>query len=181
MGKIRRALTYTRLLTMNGHQRAVYFKKNDYFNAQGEDCFFQPINFGTEPKLISFGNNVYVAAKVTFINHDVIHMMLNTAEKTDRFSEYVGRINFGNNIFIGSNSTILYGVSIGSNCIVAAGSLVNKSIPTGSIVAGVPARVIGTYDDFMRDREKYSQSIPWNSTMSKEQRLDLQVDYYNKK
>ncbi|WP_166082349.1 acyltransferase [Erysipelothrix anatis] len=181
MGKIKRALTYARLLKKNGHQRAAYFKKNDYFNVQGDDCFFQPINFGTEPKLISFGSNVYIAAKVTFINHDVIHMMLNTAEKTDKFSEYVGPINFGNNIFIGSNSTILYGVSIGSNCIVAAGSLVNKSIPPGSIVAGVPARVIGSYDDFLNDREKYSQSVLWNSTMPKEQRLDLQVAHYCKK
>ncbi len=69
-------------------------------------------------------------------------------------------------------------MSIGSNCIVTAGSLVNKSIPPGSIVAGVPARVIGSYDDFLNDREKYSQSVLWNSTMPKEQRLDLQVARY---
>lgn len=51
-------------------------------------------------------------------------------------------ITIGNNCWIGSKVTVLDGVRIGSGCVVAAGSVVNKDMPENSIVAGVPARVI---------------------------------------
>ena len=51
-------------------------------------------------------------------------------------------IRIGNNCWIGSKVTILDGVTIGDNCIIAAGSVVNKNIPANSIIGGVPARVI---------------------------------------
>ena len=44
------------------------------------------------------------------------------------------------------------GVTIGDNCIIGAGSIVTKDIPSGSVAAGVPARVIST-------TEKYSKKI----------------------
>ncbi len=47
---------------------------------------------------------------------------------------------------IGSNSTILCGVTIGANAIVGAGSVVTKDVPAGTIVAGVPARVLRKVD-----------------------------------
>lgn len=48
----------------------------------------------------------------------------------------------GRNVWIGSNSTILQGVTIGDNSIIAAGSVVTKDVPANAIVAGVPARFI---------------------------------------
>ena len=54
----------------------------------------------------------------------------------------------GNNVFIGANTTLLYDVSIGNNVIIGAGSVVTKDIPDGVVAAGVPCKVIGTYDDF---------------------------------
>ncbi|WGQ12457.1 acyltransferase [Pedobacter gandavensis] len=57
------------------------------------------------------------------------------------------KITIGENCWIGAKVTILAGVSIGDNSIIAAGAVVNKSMPANSIIAGVPARVIkGTYD-----------------------------------
>lgn len=51
-------------------------------------------------------------------------------------------INIGNNCWIGSKVTILDGVSIGDNCVIAAGAVVNKSMPSNSVIGGVPAKVL---------------------------------------
>ena len=50
----------------------------------------------------------------------------------------------GDNCFIGAHSIILPGVTIGDHCIVAAASVVARDVPTGSLVAGNPARVVET-------------------------------------
>jgi acetyltransferase-like isoleucine patch superfamily enzyme len=55
-------------------------------------------------------------------------------------------IKIGKNCWIGSKVTILDGVTIGENCVIAAGSVVNKDVPDNSIVGGVPAKVIKQID-----------------------------------
>jgi acetyltransferase-like isoleucine patch superfamily enzyme len=51
-------------------------------------------------------------------------------------------VTIGNNVWIGCGSTILPGCSIGDNAVVGAGSVVTKSIPAGTIWAGIPAKQI---------------------------------------
>lgn len=51
-------------------------------------------------------------------------------------------VNIGKNVFIGSRVTVLKGVTIGDNVVIAAGSLVTKDVPKSQIVGGVPAKVI---------------------------------------
>lgn len=125
-------------------------KKHHYFKSIGEHCYLQPWNFGTEPHMISFGDNVHVASNVTFINHDITCMMFNYMDKRHRYRLRQGKINISDNVFIGSNSTILYDVNIGNNVIIGAGSLVNKDIPSGTVAAGVPAKVIGNFEDYRK-------------------------------
>ena len=57
----------------------------------------------------------------------------------------------GDNVYIGSEVTIIGGISIGNNCVIGAGSLVNKSFPDNSIIAGVPAQIIGVVDKNIED------------------------------
>lgn len=134
------------IITGGGYTRARILKRIKHFKNQGEHCFFQPFNFGSEPYLISFGNNVHVASKVTFITHDVTSMMFNYMDSSNDYRIRYGEISIGNNVFIGSNSTILYDVKIGNNVIIGAGSLINRDVPDGVIVAGVPGKIVGEFD-----------------------------------
>lgn len=58
-------------------------------------------------------------------------------------------------MFIGANAIILPDVAIRPNAIIAAGAIITKDVPPNSVVAGVPARVIGTFDDFFEKRKEY--------------------------
>lgn len=98
--------------------------------------------------MISFGNNVHVASGVTFVNHDITALMFRYMDNTAKYQERKGEIIIGDNVFIGSNSTILYDVKIGSNVIIGAGSLVCKDIPDGVVAAGVPCKIIGSFDEY---------------------------------
>ncbi len=56
-------------------------------------------------------------------------------------------------MFIGANSTIIYDVTIGNNVIIGAGSVITRDIPDYSVAAGVPCKVIGTFNDFIEKRK----------------------------
>ena len=105
------------------------------------------VNFGSEPYLISLGDNVRISSDVLFVTHDGGSWVF---RREGKFKDVVrfGRINIGSNVFIGARSVILPGVRIGNNCVVAAGCVVTKSFPDGSVIAGVPGRVISDIDTY---------------------------------
>ncbi|MGO9340658.1 MAG: acyltransferase [Terracidiphilus sp.] len=113
----------------------------------GEGCRILNTTFGPDPWLISIGDRVTVTAGVQFITHDGSTWLLRD-EKGRRYR--FAPIEIGNDVFIGMNTLILPGVKIGNRVIVGAGSVVNRSIPDNCIVAGVPARFIGTFDQYER-------------------------------
>lgn len=69
------------------------------------------------------------------------------------FNEHIGCIEIKDNVFVGSNTIILYDVLIGSNTIIAAGSLVNKSLPGNGVYAGRPAKYICSIEDFAKRKK----------------------------
>lgn len=98
-----------------------------------------PGAFGSEPYLISIGDNVIITAGVRFITHEgSVFLFREEFPKLD----VMGPISVGANTFIGMNAIIMPGVSIGNNCIVGAMSLVTKNVPDGSVVGGNPAKII---------------------------------------
>jgi len=64
-----------------------------------------------------------------------------------------GKIKVGNNVYVGQDSIILPGVTIEDNVIIGAGSVVTKSVPSGHIVAGNPARIVSTIEDYKKKSE----------------------------
>ena len=76
------------------------------------------------------GHNVVLAT----INHDL-------NPKENRKNHYAS-IKIGNHVWIGSNATILPGVTIGDWAVVAAGAVVTRDVPTMTVVGGVPAKVL---------------------------------------
>lgn len=103
----------------------------------GRGCKIYILNFGSEPFLISIGDNVTITSGVKLITHDGSTALVKNASGS-RFQRY-GRITIGNNVFIGVNSIILPGVTIGSNIIIGAGSIVTKDVPDDVVIAGSPA------------------------------------------
>ena len=88
---------------------------------------------------------------ISILNHD-----FGTFAFRSVYQDYInswGRVKIGNNIVIGQNVTILKGVTIGDNCIIGIGSLLTKSVPPNSVVAGRPAKVISTLDDYYKKRK----------------------------
>ncbi|MFR6471237.1 MAG: acyltransferase [Turicibacter sanguinis] len=140
-------------------KKAKWIVKNNIFYECGEHLLFQPRKLPNDPKLIKIHNNVAVAAEVCFENHDVIHFVIEGMKPTCGVKSHIGCIEIMDNVFIGARSMIMPNVKIGPNVIVAAGSIVTKDIPEGVIVAGVPARVIGSFDELVQRRIKESANI----------------------
>ena len=90
---------------------------------------------------IYIGNNVLIASKVYITDHD--HVFGAQEVPVIKNGLRSKPVFIGDNTWIGENVCILKGVSLGDNCVVGAGSVVTKSFPRGSIIAGNPAKLIG--------------------------------------
>lgn len=99
----------------------------------------------TEPWLVSIGDRVTVSSDVMFVTHDGSGWLVRD-EKGRRFR--YAPIEIGDDVFIGARSTILPGVKVGAKVVIGAGSVVTRSIPGGTVVGGVPARVITSWTAF---------------------------------
>ena len=140
-------------LRLTAAKRMRYLKDHHVFGAVGENSSYMGRVVPLYANLIRIGSNVHIASGVSLVCHDTVHIMLNRSKRYQgRFSEKIGCIEIGDNVFIGTGATILYNVRIGSNVVIGAGSLVNRDIPDNSVAAGIPARVVKSFDDFARDR-----------------------------
>lgn len=103
--------------------------------------------------LITIGDNVTLAPRVHILCHDA---------STKGFLGYtkIGRVTIGNDVFVGAESVILPGVTIGNNVIIGANSTVTHDVPDGVVVAGSPARVICTLEEYLAKERARMESAP---------------------
>lgn len=126
----------------------------------GEDTHIFSRLISSEPFLISIGKNVTISIGVSLLTHDA---SVGAIVGRHVYSDIVGPITIGNNCFIGANSIILPGVRIPDNSIVAAGSVVTKTVVNhltnnapldeGIIIGGNPAVYICKTNDFLKKRK----------------------------
>src|SRR4051812_36167491 len=85
---------------------------------------------------IDIGDDVLIGPNVQLISSG------HPVDPATRRSITLAPIRIGNNVWIGAGATVLQGVTVGDDAVVAAGSVVTKDAPAGTLVAGAPARVI---------------------------------------
>lgn len=116
-----------------------------------------------EPYLVTIGNNVMISSDVKFTTHDA-----SASYYIEGASDIFGRIIIGNNVFIGMGTIVLPGVTIADDCIIGAGSVVTNSfLEPGGVIAGNPARRIGSVNDLKSKNEKYALNT-WDVPSKKE-------------
>ena len=126
----------------------------------GNECRFtgNP-GWGSEPWLIQIGNHVLLSSDIKFITHDAATFLFRDTEAYKNVFKFAPIV-IQDNCFIGMRATILPGVKIGLNSIVAAGSVVTRSVPPGEVWGGVPAHFIETTKEYA-DKCKENQ-LPYD-------------------
>lgn len=175
--KIRRLILQIAICFVPSYKkRAEFMKRHKVFHECGENVRIQSRKIPLYANLISFHNNICVAANVTFLTHDVMHTLFQTMdEDSASYQEKIGCIEIFDNVFIGSNSTILSNIKIGPNAIVAAGAVVTKDVPPGSIVGGCPAKIIGFFNDIKESRKEH---IYPETIKPSKQRCPIELETY---
>lgn len=142
----------------------------------GKNCDIDnSVLFGSEPYLITIGNNVRLTKNVQFVTHDGgmwVLRNLELAPKADKF----GQIVIKDNVNIGWNAVIMPGVTIGENVVVGLGAIVTKDVPSNSVVAGVPARVVCTIPEYY---EKNKDKIDFTKGLSQNEKKIFLVKKYD--
>lgn len=134
--------------------------------------------WSSEPYLITVGNNCQITDGVKFYTHGGGGGVRKHYPKFDTF----GKIVVGDYVYIGSGSKIMPGVTIGDNVIVAAGSIVTKSIPSNVVVGGNPAKYICTIDEYIQKNIRYNTDSKGIPSKNKEELLkSLQEEKFIKK
>lgn len=118
----------------------------------GKNCLIATKNWSSEPYLIEIGDNVQVTHNVSIHTHGGSHVARKMIPDFDMF----GKVIIKDGAYIGAYAQIMPGVTIGEGSLIAAGSIVTKSVPAGVVVAGNPARFICTVEEYIERNKKYN-------------------------
>lgn len=145
----------------------------------GEKTYISPKAYidTHRPGSVTIGKNCYITRNVVILCHTDTRKggPLGVWQKRGGKREY-GDVLIGNNVFVGVNSVILPGIKIGNDVIIGALTLVDKDIPDGVVVAGVPARIIGKTIDHLAAEKlsykalRYKSPLPENTIKKKKKR-----------
>lgn len=134
----------------------------------GQDCLvYRSIEWSSEPYLITIGNHVQLARGVAIHTHGGGNVIRRQIADFDSF----GKVIIKDWAYVGAHAQIMPGVVIGEGALVAAGSIVTKSVPDGMVVGGNPAKVICSVDDYLERNIKYNLKTNGKAAKVKKQYL----------
>lgn len=129
----------------------------------GEGCRLLGCDYSTEPYLIQLGNHVS-ATKVRFETHDGGVWVIRGCYP---LLDVVKGIKIGNNVYIGYGAIILPGVEVEDNVVIGAGAIVTKSLKSGGVYAGVPAKYIKSVEEYANKSKESGSSTKAMSAADK--------------
>lgn len=156
-----------------------YLRKEGCKIGEGTRLICSVESIGTEPYLVSIGDNCLFSTEIMFCTHDGGVKVLNSLGYFSQRHDKMGCIKIGNNCFIGHRVIILPNVSIGDNCIIGSGAVVTKNIPANSVCAGIPAKVVCSIDEYYN--KNVNRFFPTPALSKKDKRHYLTQHFFNDK
>ena len=144
----------------------------------GKNCLINTRNWPTEGYLVTVGNNVQITQYVSIHTHGGAQAIRSLHPDFDAF----GKVVIEDWAYIGAYSQIMPGVTIGEGALVAAGSIVTKSVAPHTVVGGNPAKYICTTEEYYEKNKPYNvktKGLAMNE--NKKKILSLPDDMFIKK
>lgn len=107
-------------------------------------------HWSSEPYLITVGSNCQLTTSQIFT-----HGGGNAVRRNHPDFDVFGKVVIGDYVYVGASALIMPGVTIGDGALVAAGSVVTKSVPSGMVVAGYPAKILCSVEDYYERNKHY--------------------------
>ena len=111
------------------------------------------------------------------INHDASVKVIKKAYNLT-WIDKVSTIEIGNRVFVGNGTILMPGIKIGDNVVIGAGSVVTKSIPSNSVAAGNPARILCSFDDYAAKCIKKTTEYTWDNNTSSDDLKEIRIKYF---
>lgn len=129
----------------------------------GNHCLINTRNWSTEPYLVTIGDNVQITNNVFIHTHGGANCIREQHPDFDTF----GKVVIEDWAYIGAFAQIMPGVTIGKGALVAAGSVVTKSVAPHTVVGGNPASFICSTDDYYKKNKRFNVKTKGKKTLEK--------------
>ncbi len=127
-----------------------YFRSQGVEIGEGVEIFGANLfTFGSEPYLVSIGNQVTISHNVDFITHDG-GMKVARLKYPDAY--LYGRIQIADYCFLGAHCVLLPGAKVGEGSVIGSGSIVTGEIPPGVIAIGAPAKPVKSAEEYIQGK-----------------------------
>lgn len=128
-----------------------YFRRQGAQIGEGVEIFGANLcTFGSEPYLVSIGNQTTISNDVEFITHDG-GLRVVRAKYTGAY--LYARIRVGDQCFLGAHCILLPGAKVGAGSVIGSGSIVTGEIPPGVVAIGVPAKPVKSVEEYVQGKK----------------------------